>query len=216
MPEPSTSASSTRRAPSSSTRGSAVARTSIGRRLKNLPVLRQVGFQANRRLLDVQRLTHDCRIGEDASRQVARPLKVNGRRVSALRFDDERVQKLLSALVVFRLQPRGFSNRDLREYVAPLLGIDPGHITPGRMTYDLRRLRLHGLIERMEGRHRYRLTDFGLRATLSFTRAYARIVRDGLAQVLETESRPGLKLHVAFRRIEEAMDDCCGQLRLAA
>ena len=68
----------------------------------------------------------------------------------------------------------------------------------------------------LEAGPRYRLTDFGLRATLSFTRAYARIVRDGLAQVLETESRPGSKLHVAFRRIEEAMDDCCGQLRLAA
>jgi len=38
----------------------------IGKLLKNLPALRQVGFQANRRLLDVQRVSHDCAIGEDA------------------------------------------------------------------------------------------------------------------------------------------------------
>src|SRR3982751_2961027 len=38
----------------------------IGKLLRNLPALRQVGFQANRRLLDVQRISHDCAIGEDA------------------------------------------------------------------------------------------------------------------------------------------------------
>src|SRR5207302_1085414 len=36
----------------------------IGKLLKNLPALRQVGFQANRRLLDVQTISHDCSIGE--------------------------------------------------------------------------------------------------------------------------------------------------------
>ena len=38
----------------------------IGKLLKNLPELRQIGFQANRRLLDVQKISHDCSIGEDA------------------------------------------------------------------------------------------------------------------------------------------------------
>src|SRR5207245_4712829 len=35
----------------------------IGKRLHNLPALREVGFRANRRLLDVQRISHDCSIG---------------------------------------------------------------------------------------------------------------------------------------------------------
>ena len=39
----------------------------IGKRLKNLPALRAIGFQANRRLLDVRRISHDCAVGEDAS-----------------------------------------------------------------------------------------------------------------------------------------------------
>lgn len=188
----------------------------IGKRLKNLPALREVGLQANRRLLDVQRLSHDCRIGEDAFHQVARPLEVKGQRVSALRFDDERVQKLLAALLVFRLLPNGFSNRELREHIAPLLGLDPSQITPGQMTYDLRRLRLHGLIERIEGRQRYHLTPFGLRAALFFTRAYARIVRSGLTTILdEAEPMPD-PLRSAFQRLEHAMDDFCARARLAA
>lgn len=51
------------------------------------------------------------------------------------------------------------------------------------MSYDLRRLRLHGLIERIDGTHRYRVTDFGLRAAVFFTRAYARLIRPGLAEL---------------------------------
>jgi hypothetical protein len=64
------------------------------------------------------------------------------------------VWALLSALLLFRLLPRGFANRDLREYLAPLLGEAPSMITQGRMTYQLRRLRLYGLIVRQPGTHR--------------------------------------------------------------
>ena len=50
----------------------------IGKLLKNLPALRQVGFQANRRLLDVQKISHDCSIGEDAFEGVVRPIEGEG------------------------------------------------------------------------------------------------------------------------------------------
>src|SRR4030095_15166438 len=76
----------------------------IGKLLKNLPALRQVGFQANRRLLDVQTVSHDCSIGEDAFAHVVRPIEVDGQRASALRFGDARVQALFAVLGVFSLQ----------------------------------------------------------------------------------------------------------------
>src|SRR5262249_5847603 len=152
----------------------------IGKRLKNLPALRQVGFQANRRLLDVQTISHDCAVGEDLFRQVTQPREGAGQRASALRYGDSCVLALLGALLVFRLLPRGFCNRELKEHLAPLLGEEPGALTQGRMTYQLRRLRLHGLIGRQAGTHRYTVTDLGLRVALFFTRSYSRVVRPGL------------------------------------
>ncbi len=146
----------------------------IGKRLHNLPALRAVGFQANRRLLHVQKISQDCAVGEATFRQVTQPREVQGQRVSALRYGDTAVLALLSALLVFRLWPQGFRNRDLGKHWAPLLGQDPSHMTPGRLTYQLRRLRLHGIIVRQEGSQRYRVTDFGLRLALFFTRSYAR------------------------------------------
>ena len=39
------------------------------------------------------------------------------------------------------------------------------------MNYQLRRLRLHGMIERTPKTHRYCVTTMGLRAALFFTRS---------------------------------------------
>lgn len=189
---------------------------SIGKRLGNLPALRAVGFAANRRLLRVQRLSHDCAIGEVAFSQLSQPLTAPGQRAAALRFADPRVHHLLTALVLFRLLPHGFSNRLLRRELALLLGCDLSLMTPGRMTYDLRRLRLHGLIARIRGSHRYQVTDFGLRSALFFTRTYARLLRPGLAEVLPNSLPADSRLFSRFRQLELAMDEWVEKANLAA
>jgi hypothetical protein len=186
----------------------------IGKRLHNLPALREIGFQANRRLLDVQTLSHDCRIGAQRFRSVIRPRVEAGTRVSALPFGSERVTALMSALVAFSLLPQGFSNRDLRERVAPLLGFSPAQWSPGRMTYDLRRLRVHGLIERIPRTHRYRATPDGIRIAMLFTRTYARVLRTGLSldPSTSTQSAPP-----DLRDLDRAMNRFINhRLRLAA
>jgi len=174
----------------------------IGKRLDNLPALREIGFQANRRLLDVERTSHDCTIGEDAFRQVNEPVVVNGQRASALRFADLSVQALLSALLVFRLLPRGFSNRDLRDHWAPLLGKEAQTMTQGQMSYHLRRLRLHGIIERLPHTHRYRVTDSGWRTALFCTRCYNRVLRPGLAQIIPNEALEDSALRRRFDQLD--------------
>jgi hypothetical protein len=188
----------------------------IGKRLHNLPALRAVGRAANRRLLDVQRLSHDCQIGEDAFRQVTQPQVVAGQRVAALPFAAPRVQALLSVLVLFCLLPQGFANKDLREPLALLLGLDARAMTPGRMTYDLRRLRLHGLIARLPHSHRYRVTDEGLRTALFFTRVYARVLRPGLARIAPLAPPGDTALRPYFDKLEVAIDHWIEQAHLAA
>jgi hypothetical protein len=177
----------------------------IGKRLCNLPALAQVGFSANRRLLDVERLTTDPTLGEHAFRAVADPVVVGSQRASALPFDSARTQALLTALVVFRLLPHGFRNRDIRAHLAPLLGLDPSLMTQGKMSYDLRRLRLHGLIERIPHTHRYTVTDRGLRTALFLTRVHTRLVRAGLAQILDDHDPP-TPLRRQFDRLDAAID----------
>jgi hypothetical protein len=178
----------------------------VGKGLMNLPALREIGFRANRRLLDVQRLSHDCTIGEDAFRRVNEPAVVDGQRASALRFAEPLVQALFAALLVFRLLPRGFSNRELRDHWAPLLGKPPQSITPGQMTYHLRRLRLHGLIVRTPKSHRYRVTDEGWRTILFCTRCYNRLLRPGLTDIIPDSPAMETTLRSCFDRLDAAIE----------
>jgi hypothetical protein len=133
---------------------------SIGKRLTNLPALREIGFSANRRLLHVQRLGHDPITGTAALRAITGPVTTaTGARVPGLRLADRRSHALLSALLVFRCQPNGFANKDLRAHTCELRGLHPGAVTTGQITYDLRRLKHRGLITRVPGTHRYQVTD---------------------------------------------------------
>jgi len=188
----------------------------IGRRLHNLPALRQIGFAANRRLVEVERLSHDCILSEDTLRTIDRPVTVGRQRASGLRFADPRVQSLLHALILFRQLPQGFRAADLRQHLAALSGDDPATISQGAVTYQLRRLRLHGLIERTPSSFRYRITDFGLRVALFFTRAYNRLLRPGLAAALPTLRAVTTPLTRAFDALAAQIDTMTKRTQLAA
>jgi hypothetical protein len=80
----------------------------VGKRLHNLPKLRDIGFAANRRLLEVERLSFDCILAEDTFRHINGPVEQAGQRASGLRFADPRIHPLWHALILFRLLPTGF------------------------------------------------------------------------------------------------------------
>ena len=115
---------------------------------------------------------------------------IDGQRAPALPFTATRTQALLAALVVFHLLPHGFRARDLRAHLAPLLGRPADSMTAGQLTYDLRRLRLHGLIARVQGTHRYTVTDHGLRLAVYLTRVHRRLLSDGLTDMLDPHALP--------------------------
>jgi hypothetical protein len=68
---------------------------------------------------------------------------------------------LLAALILFMHLPSGLTHRALREQVAAYLGLDLAAYRPGQMTYDLRRLRLKGLLWRVPHSQRYLVTPYG-------------------------------------------------------
>jgi len=166
--------------------------------------------------LEVEKITHVCILAEEIFQQINRPRQVASQRASALRFGDPQVQALWSALLVFTWLPTGFSNRNLREHFASLLGRTIHELGRNQMTYQLRRLRLRGLIERIPQPHRYRITDSGLRTALFFTRIYARILRPGLAQALPEIPCANASLRSCFDKLQQEIHSCVTAARLAA
>jgi DNA-binding HxlR family transcriptional regulator len=188
----------------------------IGRKLHNLPKLREVGFAANRRLLEIERLSHDCMLAEDTFQAINGPVEVGRQRASGLRFADGRVHALWQAMILFRQLPEGFRAADLRRHLAALSARDPEAISQGAITYQLRRLRLHGLIERLPHSFRYRVTAFGFRAALFFTRLYNRLLRPGLAAAIPALRTVDTPLKRAFDKVDAQVSTWINQAQLAA
>jgi hypothetical protein len=178
----------------------------VGKRLKNLPALREIGFSANRRLLDIETCDRDCILGEAAFAQLQAPLVLGSQRVSALRFGERRTLAVLGALTLFYLHTVDFRNADLKLRLAQLLGLGVEAFSMGRMSYELRRLRLRGLIERIPKTHRYRVTPLGRRTAVFLTRLHAHLFTPALAEITE-QAPPNRPLRNALDNLDRLVAD---------
>ncbi|MBI3910858.1 MAG: hypothetical protein HY320_07980 [Armatimonadetes bacterium] len=182
--------------------------------LAHLPYLRAAGAQVNRKLLEVERLTDACILTQAALDRLQRPTQEAGGRAPGLRFGDPRVMALFQALCGFAHLPQGFRNRDLRPRVAALLGLDETTYTAGRMTYDLRRLRLKGLLHRIPGTTRYTVTTYGLHVALFCTKVFLRILRPGWAALTPDADGLPRPLRDALLQVDVEIQKLCAAANL--
>ena len=109
--------------------------------------------------------------------------------------------------------PHGFTNQSLRQQVADLLGTHHAPYATSQMSYDLRRLRLKGIIWRIPNSYRYQLTTYGRKVALFFTKLDARLFRQFLAANDAAQPLP-LPLAAAFRQVEQAIADLINHAHL--
>ena len=115
---------------------------------------------------------------------------------------------LTGALCQTLLAATGFTNKSLRALIAGLLGSD---YRPGQMTYDLRRLRLAGLIRRLPRSNRYTLTADGIRIAVFYTKIYNRLLVP-LTAADQPQAPPDLR--AALATITRQVDDYATRARL--
>jgi len=148
-------------------------------------------------------------LASPAFERIAHPfVDAEGRRTPALRFGDPRVMALAGALCQTLLAATGFTNKNLRVLIAGLLG---SAYTPGQMTYDLRRLRLGGLIRRLPHTNRYVLTADGIRIAVFYTKVYNRLLVP-LTAANQPQAPPDLR--AALAAITRHVDDYAARARL--
>ncbi len=134
----------------------------IGKLLSNLPKLREIGFAANRRLLEVERISHDCILSEERLQAIHRPVVAGRQRASGLRFADQRVQALLQALILFRQLANGFRAADLRQHLAALSGRKPSSTRAGCVQVESPPARLSLILRMISSEKSATLRDHAL------------------------------------------------------
>jgi hypothetical protein len=178
----------------------------VQRGLKNFPRLVELGYQFNDRLLAQEQISQDCFVSLQEMRRLSQStLTDDGQRASALHFADARIMAVLEVLACQAFIPKEIGNRSLREAVAQRLEGELEMYSSAQMTYDLRRLRLKGLIERVEHSHRYHLTDLGIKVVTFFTKLYHRLFAPGLAALLPDPTFPS-DLAIALNRVVEILN----------
>jgi hypothetical protein len=191
----------------------------IGRRVcpGNWEALRLIGQNANRRLCDAQAQTALPAPDLAAITAVTMPsTTADGLHAPALRFGDPRVTALLSAVLGFAHLLAGFRNRQLRGHMQALFRAT---YSSRQATYDLRRLRRKGLIERLPHSQRYQLTGLGRRVAVLFVKAQARILAAALPLLdiaLPAEIAKRSPLARAWQRLDRTLDEFIAKQLIAA
>jgi hypothetical protein len=140
-----------------------------------------------------------------ALQEVVLPSEHDGLRAPGLRFGDPRVMALLSAICAFAHALGGLTNAGLTRMVAAQLGVP---YTSRQATYDLRRLRRKGFIERVPGRNLYRVTERGRQIATLFTKTESRVlvpVLTALEEPAVPRSPAGLEVINAWRHYEKEL-----------
>ena len=122
---------------------------------------------------------------------------------------------LLACLCSYQHLIVGLTNRSLRALIA---GLIPGY-SARQMTYDLRRLRRKGFIQRIPRTQRYELTREGRRLAVFFTKTYTRILNPSLAELdpaLPTEIAARSPLARSCLAFERAIETIIRQAAIAA
>jgi hypothetical protein len=179
----------------------------INKGLANLPYLQKIGRQINRRLLEVERVSHNSGLSGDSIQRVVQPaVTEDGKKSPGLKFGQPRVMALFLALTLFHHLIDGFRNHDLRQHVADLMGVRVAEYTSNQMTYDLRRLRLKGLIYRPPRTNRYFVTPYGWKVARLFSRLDARVFRPAMAMFTGNDAVLPFPLRSALDRADAQLD----------
>lgn len=176
----------------------------IGKSLVHLGYLGTIAYHAITRFQKAQAVALATALDRSTFERLVTPSEHGGQRVAGLRFGAPRAMRLLEALGCAGLAFKAFSLADLRGVLTDRLGADPADCTPGRLAYDLTKLRGKGLVRKVSGRNLYALTDLGYRVALYFTKLHQRLLSPTLDSL-----DPALRaaLATSAHRLDRALTD---------
>jgi hypothetical protein len=190
----------------------------VGRHLDNLPRLKERMLATNLRYLETQAELLASTVDGGELAALADPVHVGQRRVPGLKLEDDRVIRLLEALLHPGTFVADWTSREVHARVLRRHRLAETAYGLGQLRYDLGKLRAHGLAERLGASRRYRLTARGLRLGVLLvklrTRLLGPLVTLATAQPRRRSNRSPSAVEAAFRQVDIALDHLCATLGL--
>ena len=99
---------------------------------------------------------------------MALPITVGKTNIAGIKIHDTRLVRLMEVLLRGGTQLNGWRSADIHQAVLTTFGLPAASYTLTQLRYDLRKMKAHGLVERIGRSYLYRLTDKGVKAALMF------------------------------------------------
>ena len=189
----------------------------IGRRLENLPAVKERLDSTTDRYLTQQAELFDSTVDNGAIAKLAQPTRRGKRRVPGIKLHDDRVIRRLESLLYAGGLLGDWSTRDLHTRLRGRHRLSENAYKLSQLRYDLGKLRAHGLVERIDNSHRYRLTAQGLRTGALLVKARTRLLGPMLSSPTAKTTKRGQnpsKVEAALRGVDKAVDTLCTTLGL--
>ena len=190
----------------------------VGRRLDNLPLLREKLAATNERTLALQAelLASTVDTGQLAS--LAKPTMVGQRRVPGVKLHDDRVIRLLETLLHPGAFATDWTTRELHARVLARHRLADHDYRLSQLRYDLSKLRAKGLVQRLGRTRRYRLTPSGAKVGVLLVKLRTRLLGPLATLATNSSVQPPLvqrdSVDAAFHDVDSALDHLCVALGL--
>ena len=150
----------------------------VNKAIEHLPALRDKMAAVIDNYLHIQQDILETFVDRGQLRNLAQPtLTPTGKRIPGLKLDNPRQLALMHALVRFAQIPAAgtFSTAEIYPRTVAALGATTQRYSLASLRYDLSKLRIKGLVEKLPRSRRYRLSPQGYSICLIFLKLFERV-----------------------------------------
>jgi hypothetical protein len=181
----------------------------LNKGLENLDAARQKLAEVTDRFAAFEAESLHTPIDFPLFQRLALPIPLGRSRVPGIKIHDTRVLRLMEVLLHGGTQITGWRSRQMHQAVLAASGLSEQTYTLGQLRYDLRKMKAHGLVERLGQSYCYRLTPKGIRVAVMFLLFHKRLcgplAHSLFSNVPTRMSKPRTKIQAAYRQADTSI-----------
>jgi len=181
----------------------------LNKGLENLERLRQKLVAITDRFAGFEAQSLNVHVDFPLFQRMALPVMAGKTKIAGIKIHDTRMMRLMEVLLHGGTQLNGWRSADIHQAILTTFGLSASAYTLTQLRYDLRKMKAHGLVERIGRSYLYRLTDKGTKAALMFVLFHKRVcgpLANSLFHHRPDETlQPASKVETAYHKADHAI-----------
>jgi hypothetical protein len=181
----------------------------LNKGLENLACLRQRLAAMTDRFAGFEAQSLNVHVDFPLFQRLALTVVAGKTKIAGIKIHDTRMMRLMEVMLHAGTQLNGWRSADIHQTILASFGLSATSYTLTQLRYDLRKMKAHGLLERIGGGYRYRLTDRGTKVALLFILFHKRICGPLANSLFHHRPDPTLtpdsKMEAAYHKADHAI-----------